>query len=79
MLKSLIALAVLMLAPLASAPVEVSASEPKKERKICRRDHATESRLGSRRICKTEAQWRAEGNKEAGYDRLNNATRNGRF
>lgn len=30
------------------------------ERKICKRDEATESRMQSRRICKTAAQWKRE-------------------
>ena len=54
----------LLLAALAAAPADAAASgqpqEQKKDRLICKRDDATESRLGSKRICKTAAQWRGE-------------------
>jgi len=36
------------------------AEKPKKdEKKICRRQESTESRLGGKRICLTAEQWRA--------------------
>ena len=41
----------------AQAPAAVEA--PKEEKKICKREEATESRLGSKRVCLTAAQWRA--------------------
>lgn len=34
----------------------------KPERKICKRNDTTESRMGSKRICKTAAEWRGERN-----------------
>ncbi len=34
------------------------ASKPKKERQICRQDEDTTSRMGSKRVCKTAAEWR---------------------
>jgi len=44
-----------------TAQADTGASEqPKAERKICRRDYASESRMGSKRICKTAAEWKAE-------------------
>jgi len=57
-------LSVLLLAsetPAAVAPsTDATASEaPKEERKICRRETATESRLGSKKVCLTAAQWKA--------------------
>lgn len=36
-----------------------SAEAPKSERKICKRDRSTESRLGSKRTCLTAAEWKA--------------------
>lgn len=44
-------------APAPEAPVAAEAS--KAERKICKREGSTESRLGSKRICLTAAEWRA--------------------
>ena len=42
-----------------SAPGSVATAEaPKDEKKICKREMATESRMGSKRICLTAAQWR---------------------
>ena len=46
-------------APAASAGPAVSAA-PAAEKKICRRTRKTESRMGSKRVCKTAEQWRAE-------------------
>ena len=42
-----------------AAPAPATAEAPKKERKICRREEATESRLGGKRICLTAAEWQA--------------------
>ena len=57
-------LSVLLLAsesPAAVAPsIDATAVEaPKEEKKICKREMATESRLGSKRVCLTAAQWKA--------------------
>ena len=35
-----------------------TAEAPKEEKKICKREMATESRMGSKRICLTAAEWR---------------------
>lgn len=32
---------------------------PKDEKKICKREMASESRLGAKRVCLTAAEWRA--------------------
>jgi hypothetical protein len=60
-------LAAFALAPAAAAqtapadPAAAQAEAPaKKERKICRYEQATESRLGGKRICKTAAEWKAQ-------------------
>jgi predicted secreted protein len=45
-------------APAASQADEPS--KPQKEKKICKREPISTSLHGSRRICKTAAQWRAE-------------------
>jgi hypothetical protein len=37
----------------------IPAAKPKAERKICRAQTTSESRLGGARICLTRAQWRA--------------------
>lgn len=42
-----------------AAPPAAAVEAPKKERKICRREDATESRLGGKRICLTAAEWQA--------------------
>ncbi|HEY0629341.1 MAG TPA: hypothetical protein VGD23_08435 [Sphingomicrobium sp.] len=49
------------------APTAVEA--PKEEKKICKRDMATESRLGSKRTCLTAAQWKARDTGEIEYRR----------
>lgn len=53
----------------ASAPAEPAASataeKPKAERKICRREEATESRLAAKRVCLTAAEWQARSNGDA--------------
>lgn len=36
----------------------VAAEAPKEAKKICKREMATESRMGSKRICLTAAEWR---------------------
>ncbi len=35
-----------------------SQAQPKKERLICKRFEATESRMGSKRVCRTAKEWR---------------------
>jgi hypothetical protein len=47
-----------------------AAAEPKKERKICKKEEVTESRMGASRICKTAAEWRADGQAGPGLDDL---------
>ncbi|HEY5722332.1 MAG TPA: hypothetical protein VIT45_08415 [Allosphingosinicella sp.] len=42
-------------APAAAEP----AAKPAKEKKVCRTETASESRLGAKRICMTAAEWRA--------------------
>ncbi len=52
----------IVLALFAVAPIEEAkapAPKPTKEPKICRIDEETGSRMGTRKICKTAAQWRA--------------------
>ena len=44
--------------PSASQQGEGAAEAPKKERMICKRIDATESRMASKRICKTAQQWK---------------------
>jgi hypothetical protein len=68
-------LSVLLLAsetPAAIAPsTDATAAEaPKEEKKICRREAATESRLGSKKICLTAAQWKARDSGEVEYRRV---------
>lgn len=55
-------------APEAPAAVEAS----KEEKKICKREMASESRLGSKRICLTAAEWKARSNGEIEYRRGRN-------
>lgn len=43
-------------APVQPAPVAEQA--PKAERKICKREMVSESRLGAKRVCLTAAQWK---------------------
>jgi hypothetical protein len=47
----------------ATAPAEsaapATAEKPKAERKICRREEATESRVAAKRVCLTAAEWQA--------------------
>ena len=42
-------------APVSSAPAAKTA--PAEERKICKREASTESRLGNKRICLTKEEW----------------------
>ena len=50
----------------ASTPAAaVEAQAPKEEKKICKREAATESRLGAKKVCLTAAQWRARDNGDA--------------
>ena len=39
--------------------VPAAGEAPKEEKKICRREMATESRMASKRVCLTAAQWKA--------------------
>ncbi len=63
----LVTLALALAGPEASTkpvPVDhsghVTPDKKSSEKKICKRDEATESRMQSRRICKTAAQWKRE-------------------
>jgi hypothetical protein len=38
---------------------------PKEERKICKREDSTESRLGGKRICMTADEWKARKRSES--------------
>ena len=57
-----VALSVLFLASATDTAVTTApapqATETKAERKICKREEATESRLGGKRVCLTAEQWR---------------------
>lgn len=67
----LLVFAALTLAPTSDAPPANTAPSPapvsaaqapapaEAERKICKRDDSSSTRLGSKRICLTAAQWRA--------------------
>ena len=62
-------LSVLLLASETPATVVPStdataAEAPKEEKKICKREAATESRLGSKKVCLTAAQWKARNTAE---------------
>ena len=75
-------LSVLMLASEAAAttPAQTSAPEATKtveaqkaERKICKREAVTESRMGAKKICLTAAQWKArDGGGDTNVSRLRN-------
>lgn len=56
----------------AATPAEPSApataEKPKAERKICRREEATESRLAAKRVCLTAAEWQARSKGDASRD-----------
>lgn len=54
-----VALSVLFLAQAAPATaIQPAAEGPKAERRICKREESTESRLGGKRVCLTAEQWR---------------------
>ncbi len=44
--------------PSATSEAAAPAEKPKGERMICKRIEATESRMASKRICKTPQQWK---------------------
>ena len=55
-----------LVASIAAAPVALSAEQPApteiktaaaEEKKICRKTEVTGSRLGSKKVCKTKAEW----------------------
>ena len=50
--------------PATGAATSAVVEAPKEEKKICKREDATESRLGSKRICLTASQWKARDNGE---------------
>lgn len=56
-----------LLADVAAAPTTAApiAEAPKAERKICKREAATESRLGAKKICMTAAEWKARDTGDA--------------
>lgn len=70
-------LTTLLLLALAGQQAE-SAPVPVKEKKICRVQETTGSRLSSKRICKTQAEWdeiaaNARNDVQSATDRLNTA------
>ena len=52
-----------------STDAPAAAVAPKEEKKICKREAATESRLGSKKICLTADEWRARDTGEPVYRR----------
>ena len=52
-------------APTQSVEASQAAEAPKIEKKICKREQATESRMGSKRICLTAAEWKERQNQAA--------------
>lgn len=50
-------------------------TEVKEERKICKRDAATGTRMGSKRICRTAAEWRLAEGEGLDTTKLHNAMR----
>ena len=64
---SLLVLATETVAATPAQPTEVqqTAEAPKAEKKICKREQATESRMGSKRICLTAAEWKERQNAAA--------------
>jgi hypothetical protein len=48
---------------------------PKKERMICRRFDASESRMASKRVCKTAKQWKKEQSGDGEYRDMATDTR----
>jgi hypothetical protein len=69
-------LSVLLLASDSPAAVTQSietpavAEAPTEEKKICKREAATESRLGAKKVCLTAAQWKARDTGEVEYRRV---------
>ena len=59
-------------APATLAPsTDATATEAsKEEKKICKREAATESRLGAKKVCLTAAQWKARDTGEVEYRRV---------
>ena len=58
--------------PAAVAPATdaTAAEAPKEEKKICKREASTESRLGAKKVCLTAAQWKARDTGEVEYRRV---------
>lgn len=56
MISLILALAVS--APAVADQTPAPAATPAPERKICKVQEATSSRLGARRICRTESEWK---------------------
>lgn len=50
----------LVLAPVVAHETPAPAATPAPQRKICKVQEATSSRLGAKRICRTEAEWKVE-------------------
>ncbi|WP_326525822.1 hypothetical protein [Sphingomonas sp.] len=54
-------ISVLVTALLAAAPVQAAppaaAADAKKDRMVCKREDATGSRMGAKRICRTASEW----------------------
>jgi hypothetical protein len=50
----------------ASAEDQPAASEARQEKKICKREQATVSRLASKRICRTAAEWKRAQDEQGG-------------
>ena len=44
--------------PAETIPAPAAVEAPKEDKKICKREEASESRLGAKRVCLTAAQWR---------------------
>jgi hypothetical protein len=58
MFASLVVLLSIASNPAATSGAAAGAEVPREERKICKRENATESRLAGKKICLTAAQWR---------------------
>ena len=50
-------------------PAATAAEAPKEEKKICKREMATESRMASKRVCLTAAEWKARDTGKIEYRR----------
>ena len=68
-------LLVMFAEPVAVQDAAGAAEQPQTERKICKRDYASESRLGSKRICKTAKEWKAQQGSGADINSLERAQR----